>query len=211
MICLAFDIACLIRLKKMKKNSGLVSDEKESKRNKILVMQNVTNLIAVLISFIPFVIYALSTCKIYDADRTGAMCYKVLFAIVFIVSLDFVAATTVGSASAQGPCPTGTGGCPSGQACVNAVCYILPSNCIDGNVNCPTWASNGMCTSSFYDAAAKINCRKSCGICSTSSIPSSCTDSNSMCPNWARNGLCASSFYSSVRTQCSRSCGLCSG
>ncbi|CAJ0568925.1 unnamed protein product, partial [Mesorhabditis spiculigera] len=38
------------------------------------------------------------------------------------------------------------------------------TGCVDSSANCPTWARNGFCTSSFY-ASQLSTCKKTCNIC----------------------------------------------
>uniref|UniRef100_A0A914EJ89 ShKT domain-containing protein n=1 Tax=Acrobeloides nanus TaxID=290746 RepID=A0A914EJ89_9BILA len=122
---------------------------------------------------------------------------------------------------------TQTNTCPSNYQCLNLTtspidsgcCPIPPERCIDHNVNCPTWASNGFCLNGFWTAANKLSCRKSCGLCTPTSN-STCFDknttsitfnsrNNSLCEVWARNGFCGSkTFYGAyVRQTCNASCG----
>uniref|UniRef100_A0A914DQ47 ShKT domain-containing protein n=1 Tax=Acrobeloides nanus TaxID=290746 RepID=A0A914DQ47_9BILA len=126
-----------------------------------------------------------------------------------------------------GFCTTGSGNtCPTGYSCLNVqnstdlgCCPIPPQRCIDHNVNCPTWASNGFCANNFFNAANKLSCRKSCGLC-TVSPTTTCQDknttnvayksrNNTLCEIWARNGFCGSkSFYGTYISQnCNYSCG----
>lgn len=75
------------------------------------------------------------------------------------------------------------------------------AKCVDKSGSCSVWAGNGECTRN--PSYMKINCKRSCGICTAR-----CEDSRYECSGWANRGACARN-PSYMRTYCKKSCGLC--
>ncbi|XP_015775278.1 PREDICTED: coagulation factor VII-like isoform X3 [Acropora digitifera] len=75
------------------------------------------------------------------------------------------------------------------------------NECVDKSGSCSAWAGNGECTRN--PSYMKINCKRSCGICTAR-----CEDSRYECSGWANRGACARN-PSYMRTYCKKSCGLC--
>ncbi|CAH1269126.1 ASTL [Branchiostoma lanceolatum] len=115
---------------------------------------------------------------------------------------------------------TGTGGGGGGTGTGNG-------NCADRNNNCDSWSRRGFCASSQYRQYMTTNCRKACNLCSgtgtggggtgtggggTGTGGGSCRDNSNNCRSWANLRYCTSgSYVQYMRTNCRRSCQLCSG
>ncbi|CAI4232411.1 unnamed protein product [Auanema sp. JU1783] len=103
-------------------------------------------------------------------------------------------------------CPASCGFCTLG-GCVDAApdCGLNPSVCF----------INGL------EEFSRTNCKRTCGLCDSSSTTSSsatstassttCRDAAANCASWVRNGFCTNTFYSTAekRRNCGISCGLC--
>ncbi|XP_035679789.1 zinc metalloproteinase nas-15-like isoform X1 [Branchiostoma floridae] len=125
---------------------------------------------------------------------------------------------TGGGGTGTGGGGTGTGGGGTGTG---------NGNCVDRNNNCNSWSRQGYCASSRYRQYMQTNCRKACNLCSgtgtggggtgtggggTGTGGGNCRDSNNNCPSWSRLGYCRTGSYVQwMRTNCRRSCQLCSG
>ncbi|XP_064646414.1 zinc metalloproteinase nas-13-like [Lineus longissimus] len=83
--------------------------------------------------------------------------------------------------------------------------------CTDDNTHCDYWARTGECQKNRPYMLA--NCARSCNACQTrtSAVVISCTDHRSTdCPQWAGRGFCsATQFVSYMRTNCRKSCRIC--
>ncbi|XP_078688834.1 uncharacterized protein LOC144920501 [Branchiostoma floridae x Branchiostoma belcheri] len=100
-------------------------------------------------------------------------------------------------------------------------------NCVDRNNNCNSWSRQGYCASSQYRQYMQTNCRKACNLCSgtgggggtgtgggggTGTGGGSCRDNSNHCRSWSNQGYCRSgSYVQYMRTNCRRSCRLCTG
>ncbi|KAI8504679.1 Meprin A subunit beta [Branchiostoma belcheri] len=87
-------------------------------------------------------------------------------------------------------------------------------------------STTGYCASSQYRQYMQTNCRKACNLCSgtggggtgtgggggTGTGGGSCRDNSNHCRSWSNQGYCRSgSYVQYMRTNCRRSCRLCTG
>ncbi|CAJ0948053.1 unnamed protein product, partial [Mesorhabditis belari] len=100
--------------------------------------------------------------------------------------------------------------------CPNVCGFCLDGGCVDAAIECANDVS--ICRNVDTQDFVKINCKKTCGYCTSSttgtagtgSTRSSCTD-DAKCSSWIANGFCTSSFYTEdvKRYYCPKACGKC--
>ncbi|XP_068219088.1 LOW QUALITY PROTEIN: hatching enzyme 1.2-like [Palaemon carinicauda] len=77
-----------------------------------------------------------------------------------------------------------------------------PTDCIDLNTFCSSWASGGQCNSN--PGYMRVNCKRSCNTCDTDV----CGDIAGNCGSWSASGECERN-PEFMKQSCRRACGFC--
>lgn len=88
------------------------------------------------------------------------------------------------------------------QVQVDASGSASPSECMDSNDSCRTWAADGECSSN--PAFMLSACRESCYQCESAA----CSNDDAACEAWAAAGECAANEKFMV-TACRHACRIC--
>lgn len=87
-------------------------------------------------------------------------------------------------------------------------------NCKDLSQHCKAWATSKYCNDPKYEAYMKINCKKSCSLCTLEAHEDRCGNAEEFkdkCKFWKDYCKDDSVWYNFMKKNCKETCGLCSG